>query len=101
MLGVPVVSADEKQLLDDADYDEEGYGPTAVRRADMAPLDKLLEAEQKLLFFPPLVAGKFMVWLFRHTHSPINYSSFHLSLLVSSWCGCSVTHSPINTSRCW
>ncbi|KAL8612721.1 hypothetical protein ACOMHN_025372 [Nucella lapillus] len=47
---------DKKPLLDDADYDEEGYGPTAVRRADVTPPDKLLEAEEKLLFIPPLIA---------------------------------------------
>ena len=53
--------ADETPLLKDADYDEEGYGPTAVRRAYMVPPEKLLEAEEKLLFIPPLVAGEFIM----------------------------------------
>ena len=53
--------ADKTPLLKDTDYDEEGYGPTAVRRAYMMPPDKLLEAEEKLLFIPALVAGEFIM----------------------------------------
>lgn len=43
--------SDEKSLLGD-EYDEEGFGPTAVRKADVIPTEKLMEAEAKLLFIP-------------------------------------------------
>ncbi|KAK7488454.1 hypothetical protein BaRGS_00020239, partial [Batillaria attramentaria] len=47
---------DKQPLLDDIGYDEEGYGLTAVRKAELVRPDKLKEADEKLLFVPALLA---------------------------------------------
>ena len=48
---------DKKPLLEDEDFDEEGYGPTAIRHVEILSPDTVKEAECRLLFVPSLLAG--------------------------------------------
>lgn len=49
--------ADKQCLLTDIEYDEEGYGPVAIRRSETVQPEKLQEAEKKILFIPSFTTG--------------------------------------------
>ncbi|XP_013080825.2 coiled-coil and C2 domain-containing protein 2A-like isoform X2 [Biomphalaria glabrata] len=43
---------EESKLLADEDYTEEGYGPVAIRKAQLIDSVKVQKAEQEMLFYP-------------------------------------------------
>ncbi|XP_059159082.1 coiled-coil and C2 domain-containing protein 2A-like isoform X2 [Physella acuta] len=43
---------EESKLLVDEDYTEEGYGPVAIRKAQLVDVAKVQKAESEMLFFP-------------------------------------------------
>lgn len=49
---------EESKLLADEDYTEEGYGPVAIRKAQLIDSVKVQKAEQEMLFYPSSAPSK-------------------------------------------
>lgn len=55
------LTEESKLLVDDDDYTEEGYGPVAIRKAQLVDVVKVHKAESEMLFYPSTTPGQYII----------------------------------------